>query len=309
MCVTFKVPETRRCGRMEKVSKTLQVLLSKGSNTRWPAMKEYFLKNEIYYRTNEFKLDRITLVFVHGVSGSCSAWLPYEKIFENKYNVLTYDIRGHGKSKKFSNYADYEMKYFAKDIHDLVSYLNISKFVIISHSFAAPIALEYIKLFRETVLATVFLSPMTNLNKNFSTKIMRSILRLTKLFNLFSFNPRKGGHVDYTKHLNTTDWNIKRNYADIKNTTFRIYLYCLRQSFNLTEQEYALEKINMPTLIVHGEKDGCVPVKNSIIMSQKIQNSKLVIIPDIDHIVVLNKVKEVLEAIENFLGKSSSKEI
>ena len=67
-------------------------------------MKEHFFEDRIYYRTNEFKSDRLTLVFVHGVSGSSSAWLPYEKIFENKYNVLTYDIRGHGLSKKYPHY-------------------------------------------------------------------------------------------------------------------------------------------------------------------------------------------------------------
>lgn len=270
-------------------------------------MKEYFLKNEIYYRTNEFKENKLTLVFVHGVSGSSSAWLSYEKIFENKYNILTFDIRGHGKSKKFLDYRDYEMKYFANDIHYLVSYLKISKFIIISHSFAAPIVLEYIKLFRETIIATVFLSPMIDLNKNFSGKILRPILKLTGIFNLFPFNPRQGGHVDYTKHPNTTDWNIKRNYADIKNTTLRVHLYCLRQSFNIMKKEYELEKINVPTLIMYGEKDSFVPVKNSIIMSKKIQNSELALIPDTDHIVVLNNVKEISETIESFMEKNKKK--
>ena len=66
-------------------------------------MKEYYFDNDkIYYRTNEFKADRLILVFIHGVSGSSSSWWTYEKIFENKYNILTYDIRGHGKSKKIS---------------------------------------------------------------------------------------------------------------------------------------------------------------------------------------------------------------
>ncbi|HTE49090.1 MAG TPA: alpha/beta fold hydrolase [Candidatus Paceibacterota bacterium] len=264
-------------------------------------MKEYFLKNEIYYRTNEFNQNRLTLVFVHGVSGSSSAWLPYEKIFENKYNILTFDIRGHGKSKKFHNYADYEMKYFANDIHNLVSYLKISKFIIISHSFAAPIVLEYIKLFRQTVLGVVFLSPMINLKKNFLGKIMPYVLILTGVFSLFSFNPKKGGHIDYTKHPNTTDWNIKRNLADMINTTLRIHLFCLRQSSNLAQEGYSLEKIDVPTLIMHGAKDSMVPVKNSVLMSQKIQNSQLIIIPDIDHIIVLNRVKEVSEAIEGFI--------
>ncbi|MEI8174587.1 MAG: alpha/beta hydrolase, partial [bacterium] len=185
----------------------------------------------------------------------------------------------------------------------LVSYLNISKFIIISHSFAAPIALEYIKSFKETILGTVFLSPMINLNRNFSTTVMRPLLKLTKLFDLFPFNSKIGGHIDYTKYFNSFDWSLKRNYADIKNTTFRVHLYCLRQSFNLTEQEYGLDKIDVPTLIVHGKKDSFVPVKNSVILSKKIKNSELIIIPDIDHIVVLNKVKEVSEAILNFTKK------
>ena len=103
-------------------------------------MKEHIFDDRIYYRTNEFKPDRLTLVFSHGVSGSSSAWIPYEKIFENKYNILFYDIRGHGKSKKYPNYSDYEIKNFAEDLHDLITHLKIKKFILISNSFAGLIA-------------------------------------------------------------------------------------------------------------------------------------------------------------------------
>ncbi len=265
-------------------------------------MQEHFLKDEIYYRTNEWKKDRLTLVFVHGLSGSSSAWWPYEKIYEKKYNILTFDIRGHGKSKKFPNYSDYEIKNFAGDLQNLVEHLLISKFVLISHSFASLIAAEYIKSHQENVLAVVFLSPMFDLEKELTAKILRLLLKLSVIFSLFPFNPKPGHHVDYTKHLNTTDLDIKRSYADVRNTTLRVYLYCLRQSLIL-KQEYFLERIKIPTLIVHGTKDTLAPIKNSMILSKKIENSKLVTIGDIDHIVVLNKVKEVSEAIESLLEK------
>ena len=267
--------------------------------------EHYFDKNGTYYRTNEFQPNRPTLVFVHGLSGSSSAWLPYEKIFENRYNILTLDIRGHGKSKKFPNYSDYEIKYFAEDVNDLISYLNIPKFILISHSFATLIAAEYIKLFRKNVLGIIFLSPMFDLEKEFMSKILRPILKLTKVFSLFPFNPKPGHHVDYTKHLNTTDLDIKRSYADVSNTTLRIYLYCLRQSLAL-EQKYLLGKINIPTLIVHGMKDTLAPVKNSIALSKKIQNSEIVLIPKTDHIVVLNNLEDVSKAIESFIEKNKS---
>lgn len=266
-------------------------------------MTEYFLKDEIYYRTNEFKPDRLTLVFVHGLSGSSSAWFPYEKMFENKYNILTFDIRGHGKSKRFPNYSDYKIENFVNDLHDLISYLKISKFILISHSFATLISAEYIKSYRENVLATVFLSPIFDLEKNFSAKILRPIIKLSKIFSLFPFNPKGGHHVDYSKHRNTTDWNLKRCYADVRNTTLRVYLYCLRQSF-LLKQEYLLEKIEIPTLIIHGKKDSMAPVKNSIALSKKIKNSEIILLPNSDHIVALNNVKEVSDAIESLVEKN-----
>lgn len=266
-------------------------------------MKEAYLEERgLYYKTNAFEPHRPTLVFVHGLSGSSSAWLPYEKIFENKYNLLTFDIRGHGKSKKFARHADYEIERFADDMHDLVLHLNIAKFVLISHSFGTLIALEYIKLFRETVLASVFLSPMLDLNKSFSARLLRPVLGLSHVFSIFPFHPKPGCHVDYSRHPRTTDWNIKRCYADVRNTTLRVYLSCLRQSLAL-EQEYFLEKIKIPTLIVHGTHDTMAPVKNAVRMSEKVENSELVLIPDTDHIIVLNNVKEVSGAIEAFLQK------
>lgn len=266
-------------------------------------MKEYFLKNEIYYKTNEFIPNRLTLVFVHGISGSSSAWVPYEKIFEDKYNVVTYDIRGHGKSKKFPKYSDYEIKNFAYDLHELVSYLNISKFVLITNSLAALIALQYMKLYRETVIANVFTSPEIYLTDTALTKIGRPILKIiTGILNFLPFNPKPRGHVDYSKHIGSTDWDVKRNLADMKNTGLRAHFYTLRQSFT-PGQEYDLEKINVPTLIIHGEKDSMVPMQNAILMSQKIKDSTFTSIKNIDHNTVHNATKEMSELIESFIEK------
>ena len=269
-------------------------------------MKEYFLKNEIYYRTNKFSPDRLTLVFIHGVSGSSSAWWPYEKIFENKYNILTFDIRGHGLSKKYHNYADYEVKNFVEDLHNLVSHLKISKFILISNSFGALVHLEYIKLYRGNVVANIFTSPEVYEKKEFSMKIMRGASKiLTSVISLLPFNPKPRGHVDYGKHINSTDWNIKRNFADMRNTGLHAHLYALRQSFDW-KLEYLLGKIDVPTLVIHGEKDSMVPVKNAIAMSQKIKNSEFISIRNIDHNTVHNAVKEMSEAIEFFIGKNKN---
>lgn len=271
-------------------------------------MQEYIFENRIYYRTNDFKPERITLVFAHGVSGSSSAWLPYEKIFnekyQNKYNILTYDIRGHGMSKKYPNYGDYAVVNFANDLHDLITSLKISKFVLISNSFAGLMHLEYLKLWRDTVVANVFTSPEIYLGEGSLGKIMRiAFSALTGIISLLPFNPKPRGHVNYSKHIGSTDWDIKRNLADIKNTGLHAHFYTLRQSLN-PNQEYSLEGINVPTLIMHGEKDSMIPIKNSIRMSEKIKNSEFIRIQNVDHNTAHNAVKEMSENIESFIEKN-----
>jgi pimeloyl-ACP methyl ester carboxylesterase len=270
-------------------------------------MKEYFLnEDEIYYRTNEFKPDRTTLVFAHGVSGSSSAWWPYEKTFESKYNIINYDIRGHGVSKKYPHYADYEIKNFVDDLHKLVTHLNISKFVLISNSFAGLVHIEYLKSYKDTVTANIFTSPEVYLNTTFISKIFKIILViLTNILKILPFNSKPRGHVDYKKYIGSTDWSIGRNMADMLNTGFHAHFFTLRQSF-VFDHEYALEKINVPTLVIHGEKDTMVPIKNVVMLSKNIKNAEFISIKNVDHNTVHNAVKEMSESIETFLEKNKN---
>jgi pimeloyl-ACP methyl ester carboxylesterase len=268
-------------------------------------MQEHIFEDRIYYRTNEFKPGRVTLVFSHGVSGSCSAWFPYEKIFENKYNILTYDIRGHGLSKKYPNYSDYEIKKFVDDFHDLISYLNISKFILLSSSFATLIAREYIKKYRESVIALIFTSTEAFDDDGLRLKIFRPALKIiTGVISLLPFNPKPRGHVDYSK-IKNSDFSIERNFADTRNTGLHSQFYAIRQSF-LPRPEHDLGEINVPTLVIHGEKDSIVPIKNAITFAKKIKNSEFVSIPNFDHDIHHNAVKIMSEAIEFFIEKNKN---
>jgi pimeloyl-ACP methyl ester carboxylesterase len=269
-------------------------------------MKESYLKEKgFYYRTNDFKPGRPILVFVHGVIGSTSSWADYEKIFENKYNVLTYDLRGHGASKKFSHFPDYKIRNFADDLKDLVSSLHISKFVLVGHSMGTLIVLEYIKRYKEDVIASILISPIFNPEKKTASQALRQLLELSPILNLFPFNLKPGRHIDYAKFPNTTEWDIRRLSIDAWNTGVRIYLYCLRHVM-ATNQEYCLEKIEIPTLFIHGEKDTVAKMENSVVLSKIVRNSEFVIIKGTDHFVILNNAPQVSEIIDSFLKKNQA---
>ncbi|MFA6027577.1 MAG: alpha/beta hydrolase [Patescibacteria group bacterium] len=263
-------------------------------------MKEYIQpKKNIYYKANAIKKDRPTLLFVHGLSGSSSAFLPYEKKFKEKYNVVSLDLRGHGKSIKHNKYEEYTLSKFANDINDLIEYLKLENIILIGHSFGALIVLEFLSSYQNKIKAVVFLSPNYAVQKRKIAQVIKPFLAVTSIMKYLPFSYEIKGQVDYSFYENTGDWNLRRSIADIRNTSLPVYLYCTRQAYSFNK-ERLLGEITVPTLIVHGKKDTIFPAQYSMEMAEKIKKSKLVLLDNADHIVVLNNFSEVSAAIQNF---------
>lgn len=264
-------------------------------------MEEHYLKGKIriFYKKNKFEKNRKTLVFIHGISGSSAAWIPYEQEFEKNYNVLSYDLRGHGKSFKPKSYEDYTMKKFVEDLVLLLKHEKINRFVLICHSFAAMIAMEFLKKHQKMVEKAIFLSPIYTAPRGKLACLIKSILKVTKP--IWPNVPNKtGGHVNYNHYKNTGDWNIPRMIQDIGNTGLGAFLDCTLQSYNFDAKDF-LKDIKIPTLLIHGKKDSIFDYGNSVYMQKNIKNSKLISIPYADHILVLNNFKEVSREIYRFL--------
>ncbi len=264
-------------------------------------MNEYFFSERgIYYRTNIFRVGIPILVFVHGLSGSSSAWKRYETAFEDTYNVLSLDLRGHGKSVKPSGSHEYQLRHFVGDLRDLLDHLGIKQCILISHSFGTLITLEFLLTYQNRVQAAVFLSPNITIARRWSARLIQPLVWLgMRIFEYIPIFSRTGTHIDYDRYRNTGDWNVRRMFADVRNTGVRIYLYCLYHSYAF-DREDSLEKIAVPVLIMHGKNDTIFPVENAIIAARRIKHSTLVLLDDADHILVLNHFPEVSAALSDF---------
>lgn len=265
-------------------------------------MKEhYFEQKNIYYRTNAFEEHRPTLVFVHGLSGSSSAWLAYEEFFGRQYNVLSFDHRGHGKSGKPQRYADYELQRFVEDMRDLLAHVGITTCTVVSHSFGTLIALDYLLQYPERVTASVFLSPNFSINHRALAAVIAPLSKIAGAADALLRSPKAGGHTDYAKYPNSGDWNIPRMIADIRNTSMKTYLHCTRQSCEF-ERVDLLGHIAVPVLIIHGKKDTIFPVKNARMIAQKIKGARLVLLDNAHHAAQQVVMDEAARAILEFLN-------
>jgi pimeloyl-ACP methyl ester carboxylesterase len=258
----------------------------------------------IYYRVNDFSPGRPTLVFVHGVSGSSSAWKAYEARFQHDYNVLTYDMRGHGQSSKYRRCADYEISHLVDDLHALLNHVAVDTCVLVSHSFGTLVALEFLRTGQARVAGAVLISGDYDVGRRSSARLLEAALAPVRLLERVPFRPRRGAHVDYSCYPDSGDWNVRRMLADIGNTTWRVYWYCTKAAYAV-HAESLLPEIHVPVLLVHGRQDTIFPLANSTYMADRIPDAALVIIEDADHIVVLNRPLEVGDAIEEFVHRLS----
>ncbi len=272
-------------------------------------MTEHFWdRHGIYYRTNTFKAGRPTLVFMHGVSGSSSAWRAYEARFSPDYNIVTYDLRGHGKSRKYARLSDYAVDRFLDDVAALLDHLAIMRCTVIGHSFATLLTLELLRRHRDRLEGAVLASADFDVGRTRRGRLLRALLKPVSVLDKVPFRPGPGAHVDYVRFPQTGDWNIARMLADIGNTTWRVYLYASRQIYTVHADSF-LKSIDVPILLVHGGRDSIFPVENARYMAAQIPHARLVVLNEADHIIVLNHPDAVGAAIQDFLEGPLANEV
>jgi len=210
------------------------------------------------------------------------------------------DLRGHGKSVRRGKYEDYVIREFSEDLFELLKYCGIKKCVLVSHSFGVLITLQFIADHEDMLSAVVLVSPHFTVGKMWTARLVKPFLMLAAKIKSAQISLKIGGHIDYSEYMDTRDWSIRRAVADITNTGLLIYLYSTAQMYDF-DGEAILKKIAIPTLIIHGAKDTIFPLKYGVMMAENIKDSKLVILNEGDHIIVLNENKKVIAAIKNFL--------
>ena len=219
------------------------------------------------------------LVFIHGAGASHDMWKPQVEHFANAHKVLTYDLRGHQQSEGSDDM--YTCQLFADDLHNLLTYLEIERPVIIGLSLGGMVAQEYAVKYhnlRGLVLCDTAVATALTLSDKF-TKAMypKSILKWTirrmsaERYAEWSF---KYFEIDEEIRNYLIQEQLKMNKEELIKVTDAIY------SFKLLP----LENIKVPTIIVLGENERKAVFIHADKMVELIENSREVIVPRAGHV-------------------------
>jgi 3-oxoadipate enol-lactonase len=243
----------------------------------------------------------LPVVFIHGFPFSQEMWRSQVAELSGDYHLITYDVRGHGKSE--IGQGQYTIEFFVDDLIGLLDHLRIEKAVIVGLSMGGYIALRAIERnperFRGLVLCDTRSEADTNEGKirraaNIQSVRTDGVKKYAEGFVRAVFAPQ-------TLEKNTEAVKFIRQIIERTSpVTIAGTLLALASRTDTTE---SLSKINVPTLILVGEHDTLTPVSAAKSMNDKIPRSELHVISSAAHLSNLENPEEFNKHLSGFLRR------
>jgi pimeloyl-ACP methyl ester carboxylesterase len=197
-----------------------------------------------------------TLVFVHGGLGSLWNAYPQLAAFTGEQATVTYSLAGNRHS---SNRPEHSIRGHVADLRNLLTELDVDQPIVHGHSYGTAIALEYAK--RYSVAGVVLTAGGDhNLTPSWEKPLLRTILplrlyRLPTNDALFRQLAYRVGFHDETPEAVIEDF-IHSNPVPHRRSAWT----SLIEAFWGYEGRDDIERLNAPTLVIHGPADGIVPL-------------------------------------------------
>lgn len=241
------------------------------------------------------------IALLNGILMTTEGWGFQVNALAKKFKVILHDFKGQGRSDKPKE--EYSLEQHTTDFRKLLEYLHINKVHIIGISYGGIVALDYYYKYPESVkslvLINVVCSPLT------IKGITERWLEGCKTKDLEKFIDSWIRDIYSENFLSLYEKELRKRLMEVlKNFDFEAGCLLLQMGKKLIKRgvfKRYLEKIEVPTLIIVAENDALNSIDCAKFMNKEIRNSKLKIISNAGHGVIIEKPLETNEIILDFL--------
>ena len=251
------------------------------------------------------------VVLIHGYPLSGASWEKQVPVpLEAGQRVITYDRRGFGKSSQPTTGYNYDT--FAEDLHKLVTQLDLRDFALVGFSMGGGEVARYLgKYGSKGVSKAVIISGVPpfllktpdnpeGVDGSVFEGIQKAIVAdryafFTDFFNNF-YNTDLLLGKRVSQQAVQSSWNLA---AGASATASLACVPTWHEDFRKD-----LSRIEVPTLVIHGDADRIVPISASGLRTAKlIKGARLLVVKDGPHCISWTHADEVNSELVNFLGK------
>jgi len=256
-----------------------------GNQIRKTEKKGYDLTihlNDLKVSYDDVGEGNIPIIFLHGFPFDKSMWQLQLDFLKPYYRLITYDIRGFGKSTDES--TSFTIDTLAKDLIDFMNALNIEKATICGLSMGGYIALNAISKYHNRFYALILCDTQCSADSPELREQRFATIKQIDQEGESKFNEafiNKVFHKDSIKKKKELVSLIRRVvYSNSKH----IIIQGLRALAQRSETCTKLSRISIPTLIICGRQDEVTPLAQSEYLNTKIKDSILHVIEHAGHV-------------------------
>ena len=228
-----------------------------------------------------------TILFIHGAGGGQYTWSYQKGFFEREFNPVIIELPGHGES---GGEGEEEVGKYAEQVYAFLKALGLQNVFLIGHSMGGAIAQTLALTHAELIKGIVLVGTGARL------KVFPMIFNGIK--NDFEETVRKINQFAFSRRVQTDliEKGVSFMLECRPEVVYGDFLACDR--FDLMNE---VEKIVLPALILCGDEDQLTPLKYSEFLNSRIKGSKLEVLPNAGHMVMMEAPQAFNERVREFI--------
>jgi pimeloyl-ACP methyl ester carboxylesterase len=257
------------------------------------------------------------LVFNYGLVCSNHHWKYQLEWFDKQgYKILFHDYRGHFQSSGKEELEKITFNQIAQDTDELLTHLGLDNVYYIGHSMGVNITLELARLYPARIKGMVLISGTTLPVKGvmFDTNLMEYIIpvaeeglkRYREIFDVVwktqAMNPMA---VNLIHSQGFNEKKVSRDFIEIyMNRLSQLGPELFIQLFGEMQKHDILGDLgtmNMPSLVIGGDKDKVIPYHLQLLLHQTLRNSELYLVKEGSHVPQVDFPEFINERIKQFI--------
>lgn len=245
----------------------------------------------------------VPVLFVHGFPFRSAMWDLQVEAVSRRYRVVTYDIRGLGKSDVGD--GQYTIESHVDDLVGLLDHLHIDRTVVVGLSMGGYIALRALERSPERFIAAVLCDTRSEADDNAGKTKRAAGAVAVKRDGAAAFADSFVPAVFAPESLQSKPAAVELIRGMISATSPLSIAGHLIAMAARTDTTASLASIQVPTLIMVGEKDAVTPPAAARAMHERIPGSELHVVPGAGHMSNLENPAFFNARLMEFLEKSA----
>jgi non-heme chloroperoxidase len=274
--------------------------------------KENSSKIDLYYEDHG---SGQPVVLIHGYPLSGASWEKQVPVLLNAgHRVITYDRRGFGKSSQPTMGYNYDT--FAEDLHKLITHLELREFALVGFSMGGGEVARYLGKYgskdvsKAVIISGVppFLLKTPDNPEGVDGSVFEGIQKAVAAdrYTFFTEFFKKFYNTDLLLNKRVSEQVVRASWNVAAGASAAASLACVPTWHEDFRKD--VNKIDVPTLVMHGDADRILPITASGARTAKlIKGARLSVVKDGPHCITWTHADEVNAELTSFLGKTTAK--